>query len=163
MRAILHGTAESGLAALPAALLAAGIEPTHTPPAEILINLSPDADRAIASAEKFADAMPPDQEALVVNILHAYSPADWQGARAASILWAFTRHAALHWAPRRVRVNAIGLADSPTLPTQPPEASGHAAGPAPAAPASLADIACTILAMCRLPSMTGQLIRLGKP
>jgi NAD(P)-dependent dehydrogenase (short-subunit alcohol dehydrogenase family) len=160
MHAILHGPTD---VSLPSALRSAGIDLSDTTPAEILINLATDAEQAIASAEKFADAVPPDQEALVVNILHAYSPADWQGARAASVLWAFTRHAALLWAPRRIRVNAIGLATSPILPTQPPESSGNAAGPAPAALASLADIAATILAMWRLRSMTGQLIRLGAP
>lgn len=163
MHAILYGAADGGLAGLPAALVTAGIGLSTTTPAEILINLAADPGAAIASAKKFADAVAPDQEALVVNILHASSPADWQGARAASILWAFTRHAALLWAPRRIRVNAIGLATSPTLPTQPAEASGLAAGPAPAAPAAAADIASTILAMWRLPSMTGQLMRLGAP
>jgi hypothetical protein len=163
MRAILFGTAESGFASLPETLFAMGVDLSDTASAEILINLTADADAAIASAEKFADAVPPDQEALVVNTLHANDPADWQGARAASILWAFTRHAALRWAPRRIRVNAIGLGTSPTLPAQPPEASSHAAGPAPAAPASTADIASTVLAMWRFHSMTGQLIRLGAP
>jgi NAD(P)-dependent dehydrogenase (short-subunit alcohol dehydrogenase family) len=59
-----------------------------------------------------------------------------------ALLWAFTRHAALAWAPRRIRVNAIGL---------------------DATPAAHADLAATILAMWRFPSMTGQLIRLGAP
>jgi hypothetical protein len=121
------------------AIEAAGFGVVDGPPALLLVS---DTEHAIASAEKFADAVPPDQEALVVNILRAHAPDDWAGARTVALLWAFTRHAALAWAPRRIRVNAIGLDAS------------HAAR---------ADLAATILAVWRFPSMTGQLIRLGAP
>ncbi len=149
---ILNGTAP----ALTDALHRAGL--AH---ATLLINFTPDADAAIASGRNFADAIAPGQEALVVNILHPHPPDDWPGARAAAALFAFTRHAALAWAPRRIRVNAIGLGVSPALPDQPAECAAQAAGAAPAAPATTADIAATILAMWHFPSMTGQLIRLG--
>ncbi len=151
---ILNGTAP----ALADALTQAGL--AH---ATLLINFTPDADAAIASSQDFADAVSPGQEALVVNILPAHAADDWPGARAAAALFAFTRHAALAWAPRRIRVNALGLGVTPTLADQPAESAAQAAGPAPAAPATTADIAATILAMWRFPSMTGQLIRLGAP
>jgi len=155
----LFGTAP----ALIDALAHAGLTPAPPPAATLLINFTPDAEAAIASGRNFADAIPPGQEALVVNILHGHLPDDWPGARAAASLFAFTRHAALAWAPRRIRVNAIGLGVSPALPDQPPDTAARAASPAPAAPATASDIAATILAMWRFPSMTGQLIRLGAP
>ncbi len=124
---------------LAAAIEAAGFAVVDGPPALLLVS---DAGHAIANAEKFADAVPADQEALVVNILRAHAPDDWPGAQAAALLWAFTRHAALAWAPRRIRVNAIGL-DTTS--------------------AARADLAPAILAMWDFPSMTGQLIRLGPP
>jgi NAD(P)-dependent dehydrogenase (short-subunit alcohol dehydrogenase family) len=121
------------------AIEAAGFAVVTGPPALLLIT---NTDQAIANAEKFADAVPPGQEALVVNILQAHAPDDWVGARAAALLWAFTRHAALAWAPRGIRVNAVGLDATPAAP---------------------ADLAATILAMWDFPSMTGQIIRLGAP
>ncbi len=152
MHFILNGTHPT----LGPALHAAGLDS-----AALLINLDP--DTAIASAEKFADAVPPGQEALVVNILYAHAADDWNAARAAAILWAFTRHTALAWAPRRIRVNAIGLGISPVLPSQPAESAGQAAGPAPSVPATVQDLVATVRAMWEFPSMTGQLIRLGAP
>ena len=96
-----------------------------------------------------------------MSILHPHARDDWPAARDAAILWEFTRFAALAWAPRRIRVNAVGLGVSPVLASQPPEGSGQAAGSAPAQTATPSDIAATILAMWGFPSMTGQLIRLG--
>jgi hypothetical protein len=157
MRALLHGTPDD----IRDALCAAGFTLAVAPPAVLLVNQLADADAAIANAKFFADALPPDQEALVVNILHPDTPGDWPSARAAALLWAHTRHAARAWAPRRIRVNAIGPGVSPIVPGQPALSSGQAAGPAPAAPATPADIAATILAMWEFRSMTGQLIRLG--
>jgi len=155
--AILHGPTDQFLAA---AVSAAGFTLNDTPPATLLINLTGDPADTIAAAEQFAKTAA-DEDSLVVSILHPHASDDWPAARDAAIIWAFTRHAALAWAPRRIRVNAIGLGVSPILSTQPPEASGQPAVPAPAAPATPGDIAATIIAMWGFPSMTGQLIRLG--
>jgi NAD(P)-dependent dehydrogenase (short-subunit alcohol dehydrogenase family) len=161
LTAILQGETHGLFAQLPQALDAAGFRISAAPPATLLVNLAYDADTAIARASALFNAMPAGQEALVVNILHAHAPDDWAATRAAATLWAFTRYAALAWAQRRVRVNALGLGVSPALPGQPAEESGRAAGQAPSAPATPADVAATILAMWRFPSMTGQLIRLA--
>lgn len=85
-----------------------------------------------------------------MHVLHASKTNDWKTARDATVLWAHVRHAALAWAPRRLRINAIGIGINPAQ-------LSHA----PAAPATQADIAATVLAMWQLPSMTGQVIRLG--
>ena len=155
--AILHGPPDPFLAS---ALGAAGFTLGDAPPATLLVNLGGGAASAVASAERFAENAR-DGEALVVSILHAHAREDWPVAQDTAILWEFTRYAALAWAPRRIRVNAVGLGVSPVLATQPATASGRAAGPAPAQSATPADVAATILAMWRFPSMTGQLIRLG--
>ena len=154
--AILHGLADPFLAS---ALGAAGFAVSDAPPATLLINLGGDPTAAIDTAERFAEAA--REDALVVTILYPHAADDWPAARDAATLWAFTRHAALAWAPRGIRVNAVGLGVSPVLATQPTEASGQPAAPAPAQSATPSDIAATILAMWGFPSMTGQLIRLG--
>ena len=155
-------TPQGGLfAVLPEKLRDAGFTTAATPPATLLVTASGDADAAIAAAYAFAGALAPRQHALIVIILRAHAPDDWPAARTAATLWAFTRHAALAWAPRGIRVNAVGLGISPNLPGQPVEESGRPAGPAPAAPATPDDLAETILAIWRFPSMTGQLIRLA--
>jgi hypothetical protein len=120
------------------------------PPADVLITTPNGADAAIASAESFAASLPEGREALVVHVLRASETNDWESTRAAAVLWAHVRHAALAWAPRRLRINAIGIGINPAQLSQ-----------APAAPATLVDIAGTIMAMWQLPSMTGQIIRLG--
>jgi len=154
--AVLHGPTDPFLAA---ALAAAGFTLSNAAPAALLVNLGLDAAAAIATTERFAEAA--CENSLVVSILHLHERDDWPAARDAAILWEYTRYAALAWAPRRIRVNAVGLGVSPVLATQPPEASGQAAGAAPAQCATPSDIAATILAMWGFPSMTGQLIRLG--
>ncbi len=161
--ALLHGTPTGALAHLQAALDQAGISPTPHAPAALLINLTQDADSAIDAATAFAAATPAGEEALIINLLAAHDAADWPATRARATLWAFTRHAALAWAPRGIRVNALGLGISPVSPDQPRESAGQAASATPAEPATLADITATILAFTRLRSMTGQLIRLGAP
>jgi hypothetical protein len=161
LTAILHGESRGIFAHLPQALGAAGFLMAVAPPVTLLVNLAPDNEAAIARATAVFDATAAGQEALVINILHGHAPGDWPATRAAATLWAFTRYAALAWAPRRVRVNAVSLGVSPTLPDQPAEESGRAAGQAHAAPATPADLAATILAIWRFPSMTGQLIRLA--
>jgi hypothetical protein len=153
--AILHGAADGMLGGLQAALAASGVGITGEPPAELLLNLGGPAPATIASAEAFAAAARPGS--LVINLLHKHDKLDWPGAHNAATLWAFTRYAALAWAPRGIRVNAIGLGISPHLPTHRPGSAGYS----PAQPASLADIASTILAVRGFPSMTGQLVSLG--
>jgi NAD(P)-dependent dehydrogenase (short-subunit alcohol dehydrogenase family) len=161
LTAILHGETQGLFASVAGTLDSAGFRLLAAPPATLLVNLATDADAAIARATALFEATAPGQEALVINMLHAHAPDDWQATRAAATLWAFTRYAALAWAPRRVRVNAIGLGLSPAAPGQPAEESGRAAGAAHAPPATPADLAATILAIWRFPSMTGQLIRLA--
>jgi hypothetical protein len=133
-----------------AAVADAGFGIAAAPPSDVLITAQTDADAAIASAETFAASLAPGQEALVVHVLHAGKSNDWEATRTATVLWAYVRHAALIWAPRRLRINAVGIGI-------------HTAqlSPAPANPATQADIASTVLAMWQLPSMTGQIIRLG--
>jgi NAD(P)-dependent dehydrogenase (short-subunit alcohol dehydrogenase family) len=149
------------LRALPAALAAAGFALGMAPPARLLVNCGGGTQAAIDAAQAFAAAAPGGEDALIVNILRAPEAPDWPAAREAATLWAFTRYAALEWAPRGIRVNALGLGISPVLADQPPEDAGQAAGRAPAAAATPADVAGTILAMLGFTSMTGQLIRLG--
>jgi hypothetical protein len=160
-RAQLFAAASPMRDAMMAALAGAGVELVAAGPADLLINADPaEAARdVIARAQNFAACLPVGQPALVVNLLHAGS--DWAAAELAATLWGFTRHAALAWAPRGVRVNAIGLGVSPLGPFEPMEAAGNAAGNAPAAPATPEDVARTVLAMLGFDSMTGQIIRLG--
>jgi NAD(P)-dependent dehydrogenase (short-subunit alcohol dehydrogenase family) len=86
---------------------------------------------------------------------------DFARHAAAATLWAFTRQAALEWAPRRIRVNAVGLGVAPFGPFEADDQAGRGAATCPAAPSGPAGIAATILAMAEMPSMTGQIIRLG--
>ncbi len=160
---IFSSTPGGGLAALPQALRQAGMVLTAALPAAVLINLAHDAGAAIATAEVFADAVPPQGEALVINLLAEHALTDWPAASAAATMWAFTRHAALVWAARGIRVNALCFGACPEAVDQPRETAGRAAFAAPAGPATLADIASTVVAFCRLRSMTGQLVRLGAP
>ena len=137
----------------------------QTPPLSIrtLVNadVAPDVGGVVDRCRMFADASP--GEALLVTLLHAGPAGLAAFARHAAnaALWAFTRQAALEWAPRQVRVNAIGLGASPAGPDEAQEQSGRAAGEMPAEPASVEDIARTIRAIAAWPSMTGQIIRLG--
>jgi NAD(P)-dependent dehydrogenase (short-subunit alcohol dehydrogenase family) len=158
---IILNTPQTGLFANLQARLRAPFAAIEAPPAALLVNALADADAAIVAATEFADGLAPAQQAVVVTILQAHAQGDWPAARAAAMQWAFMRHAALAWAPRGIRVNAIGLGVSPTLPDQPIEESGRAAGPAPATAATPDDLAATIVAIWRFPSLTGQLIRLA--
>ncbi len=157
------GVLDAVLGALPNAEAMPQATAAPGQPANLLINLIQDAQAAIDAASRFAAwEAAPASDRLVVTIIPPSNPADWEGTRQAALLWAFTRHAALAWAPRRIRVNAIGLGTAPRLPSQPQEHAAHAASGSPADPATPADVANTILAMWRWPSMTGQLIRLGR-
>ena len=158
---LFQGTPSFLLAALPQALQQAGISVTNSLPASLLINLATAPAAAIEAATTFADAVPPGEEALVINLLPTHAPDDWQGASAAATIWAFTRYAALAWAPRQIRVNALSFGARPHLPDQPCESAGQAASATPAIAATQADVAATVLAFWRLRSMTGQMIKLG--
>jgi NAD(P)-dependent dehydrogenase (short-subunit alcohol dehydrogenase family) len=163
---IFNGTLDGALSLLPQALQQAGLAITDTLPAAVLLNVAHEPAGVIAAAEAFADAVTPQGDRLVINLLadHARgdgTPHDWVAASAAATIWAFTRHAALAWGPRGIRVNALSFGACPDALDQPREDAGRPAFSALAAPASLADIAATILAFCRLRSMTGQIIRLG--
>lgn len=131
---ILEGT-NAARPALAAALA------TNTPKLPCLVNAddAPDAQAVIARCNAFAASLSAGQEALIVTLLPSEARADQ------AVLSAFTRAAALDWAPRRLRVNAIALA-------------GSSAGAIP--PHILADLARTLHLMAALPSMTGQTIQL---
>jgi len=112
-------------------------------------------DAQIPAAENF---MGPG---LIVLTLPPAQPDSWQAARQAAELWAFTRFAALRWAPRGVRVNAISLGRAALLPDQPAPPAAHPGTHAPAAPATPDDVAATIALLWSAKSITGQLVRLG--
>ena len=122
---------------------------------------APDVDGVVERCRAFADASAGG--ALLVAILYAAQPglAAFKRHAANAALWAFTRQAALDWAPRKIRVNAIGLGASPAGPDEAQEQSGRAAADIPAQRTTPEDIARTIRAMAAWPSMTGQIIRLG--
>jgi NAD(P)-dependent dehydrogenase (short-subunit alcohol dehydrogenase family) len=129
----------------------------------MLINAdqAPDAAAIIARSTQFASGMP---EALIITLIPSAPPglAHFPLHQAAATLWAFTRQAALEWAPRKIRVNAIGLGAAPFGPFEAEDQAGRAAADIPGtATADPADIARTIRAIAGFPSMTGQIIRLG--
>ena len=123
-----------------------------------------DAATALVRSRDFAEALPAGQEGLVITLLHACPPGldRFDGHAANATLWAFTQQAARAWAPRRIRVNAIGLGVSVAGPFEPQEQAGRAAACVPATPATLEDIARTVRFIAACPSMTGQIIRLGR-
>jgi NAD(P)-dependent dehydrogenase (short-subunit alcohol dehydrogenase family) len=128
----------------------------------VLINAdaTPDGAAIIARSTAFAEGRP---ASLIVTLIRAAAPGleEFSQHEAAAILWAFTRQAALAWAPRRIRVNAVGIGAAPFGPFEADDQAGRAAAPCRAEAAGLADIAATLCAIADLPSMTGQIIRLG--
>ncbi len=145
--------------------LAAVLDAAMAPGAAILL----DADRAavpaelLARARDFAATLPAGREGLVVTLLHAHRPGleAFEGHAANATLWAFTQQAARSWAPRRIRVNAIGLGASAFGPFEPLEQAGRAACPVPAPAATLDDIVRALRFLAGCPSVTGQVVRLG--
>ena len=130
-------------------------------PLPVMINVDvwPNLAALIQRCGSFAESAE-SRDALILTILTAADDTgtlEWQMAAAGA--WAFTRHAALAWAPRGVRVNMIGLGASPP-PDPDPVARGRGA-PVHARPASVEDAVRTIHAMVAWPSMTGQFVRLG--
>lgn len=148
-----------------AASLAGRLQPGMPCVAHMLVNADTKADREMVASRsaQFAACVPAGEEALIVTMLFANGAglADMREGAASAGLWDFTRRAALAWAPRRIRVNAIGLGASPGLPFEPLESAARAAGEVAARPATVEDIVRTLLAMSAWPSMTGQIIRLG--
>ncbi len=145
----------------PLAELLAGLHLPHP----TLINTDPHPDSAaiIARCQHFTAGLPPATEALVITFLYAAPPglAHLHAHTANAALWAFTRQAALEWAPRRIRVNAIGLGATPFGPFEPQEQSGRAAANIHATPATAEDVVRTVSAIAGWASMTGQIVRLG--
>ena len=132
----------------------------------LLVNADPAPDSAviISRCESFAaEHTQTGPASLIVTLLPASEPglAHFTRHQAVATLWAFTRQAALEWAPRGIRVNAIGLGATPFGPDEADDQAGRNAAAVLAAPATLADIAATIRAMAAFASMTGQIIRLG--
>ena len=131
--------------ALPAALHQAcltGLSDGEAFSPRLLVNLAPPAGLAIAAATAFADeAAPAGWDRLIVTIWPKAAATDWAASRTAAELAAFTRHAALVWAPRQVRVNAVAIGADPK--------SSHST------------IVAMILALWRWRSMTGQIINLA--
>jgi hypothetical protein len=99
--------------------------------------------------------------ALILTILEGAAVSDTLAADMdAAAIWAFTRHNALAWAPRRIRLNVIGLGAGP-LAAADPVSRGRNAARIHAQPASIDDVVRTIRFIARAASMTGQFIRLG--
>ncbi len=117
----------------------------HSTPVPALIAAGPDPAAIIAACHAFAAGRPPGTESLIVILLHEAAPglANLATHTAWASLQAFTRHAALDWAARRIRLAAVTLAGS-----VPPE-----------------DVARTITFIAANPSITGQVIALksGSP
>ena len=131
----------------------------------LLVNAEhdPEPEVVVARSLAFAESVPSDMEAVVVTLL-TQVPAGldhWRAHAASASLWAFTREAALSWAPRNVRFNAIGLGATPFSPWEPAEQASRPAFAMAAQAATTADIIRTVLAIVGLRSMTGQIIRLG--
>ncbi len=138
--------------------LADGPDPTLP----VLVNLGvrPGLDALVQRCRRFAESCE-GGEGLVVGIL---TPAADAGTLddelAAAGAWAFTRHAALAWAPRRIRLNMIGCGIGLPADTD-PVALGRSAARLDAEPVGIDDVVRTVRAIAGWPSMTGQFIRLG--
>ncbi len=110
----------------------------------LLINLTPTASLAIAAATAFADAPASEgEERLVVTVWPKAAPADWEACRYVAEMAAFTRHAALLWAPRQIRVNALAIDGGRD------------------AECGRSGLAAMVMALWRWRSMTGQIIDLS--
>jgi NAD(P)-dependent dehydrogenase (short-subunit alcohol dehydrogenase family) len=131
-------------------------------PISTLVNAdpAPASDDVIERCRRFAEA---NAGGLIVTLLPA-APAGLEHFaqhKAAAILWAFTRQAALAWAPRKIRINAISLGGAPSGADEASDQAGRAAAQVRAVPATQDDLISTLRLIAELPSMTGQLIRLG--
>lgn len=127
----------------------------------LLVNADAVPKMSVVMARCEAFAAEPD--GLIVILLPWAAPGLEAFATHAAVasLWAFTRQAALAWATRGIRVNAIGLGSAPFGPDEAEDQAGRGATEVMAPPAGIEDIVRTVRAMAELPSMTGQNIRLG--
>jgi len=149
---LLLGRRDGPLVQLAGQLRASGLPEADAQSATILVNALSGADDAIAASEAFAER---GGGHLIVHLLPPVPPGDWPACRDTTLIWAYTRHAALAFAPARLRVNALAACGAPAVP-------GLDVIPrTKAAAATAGDLAGAVLAMARWPSMTGQLIRLG--
>lgn len=135
----------------PFLVLPDGFQPAPPDRAEILLTAAPDAASQIEAARVFVSG---PGARLIIFRLPGRERADWPTTEARAALVAFLRWAALDWAPRGVRTAAISLADC-AAPGSP------APNQAPAAPATAADLARVLALLWRVPSLTGQVFRLG--
>jgi NAD(P)-dependent dehydrogenase (short-subunit alcohol dehydrogenase family) len=150
---------------LPGALQAAGFllqdSRVAAEPAGMLVNLAEDPQAVMDAAHAFAaQTSGCESERLIVNVSAVPRPDEWDRTKAAAIIGAFTRHAALAWAPAHIRINSlcIGATRPHGLAAHHRSATTRVTSPTGA---SHYDVVQTILAMWRWRSMTGQMIRLG--
>ncbi len=114
--------------------------------------------------QQFANALPPDDEGVVINMLDqrvwSITPHFVSYTVAKAGLWALTQSMALALAPR-IRVNGIG--PGPALPNtrQTPEQFARQSASVPLRRGtSPEEIARAVLAILALPAMTGQMLAL---
>jgi NAD(P)-dependent dehydrogenase (short-subunit alcohol dehydrogenase family) len=160
------GAADGPFAALPALLRTVcpdwtvGAAPVFAPavgsgpPPTILVHLPALSAVVISAAEAFATLDGSDDRLVLMMGLcrtaAADATSDWQDEQDSAVLAAFTRYAALAWAPRGIRVNFLSVAAL---------ALGH--GNAEGPEGCLSDVARTIRHMKGWRSMTGQTLQLG--
>ncbi len=122
--------------------------------ASLLIALAQDLARTMAEAAAFAAAQPAgDPDRGVIILLPPPATTDWPAVHHGATLWAFTRYAALSWAPRRVRINLIALGADLLQPWSKPRRAMQKVPDQ--------DVIAAIQAIHRWPCMTGQAICLG--
>ncbi len=141
------------------ALQAHGFTGANTTAAETLLITTPHSDPGLTAKNLAAFAAATTLPCLAVLLIPCPSTslADWPAAAAVASLRALVCSAALAYAPRDVRINAISLGTSFPTGTAPQH-------PAPDTLAvSPADVAGTVALMLKLRSMTGQIIHLSPP
>ncbi len=152
---ILSGEAAAESADLHRALMREfAPQPVEPAAASLLITLTQDSARAMAEACAFAAAQPDeDPDRAVVMVLPAPPSPDWSDVERGATMWAFTRHAALSWAPRRVRINLISIGVDLAQPWSRPRPGLR--------PVPDQDVIAAIQAIRRWPCITGQSLCLG--
>jgi NAD(P)-dependent dehydrogenase (short-subunit alcohol dehydrogenase family) len=114
--------------------------------------------------QAFARALPPEAEGVVVNMLDqrvwSLTPHFVSYSVSKAALWALTQSMALALAPR-IRVNGIGPGPAMPSPRQTPEHFAQQCAGVPLAHGTgPEEVAEAVLAILRLPAMTGQMIAL---
>jgi NAD(P)-dependent dehydrogenase (short-subunit alcohol dehydrogenase family) len=127
-------------------------------------HMEPNLRAPFVLTQRFAGALPPDAEGVVVNMLDqrvwSLTPHFTSYTVAKAALWALTQTLALALAPR-IRVNGIG--PGPALPSarQTPAQFARQGASVPLHHGTTpAEVARALLAILALPSMTGQMIAL---